>query len=251
MAEVTHLRRGPGAWGLRRLDVRLKLALLAAASLVSLRLGFAGIGLLALPLAAVLLAVTAVSRPRFREVRWVFVLLGFVFAARVLSTDGPPIVAIGAAAISREGLREGALVSLRLALVFMSGAAFIATTRSAEIKAGVEWLCRPLPQVPAARVATMLSLVVRFMPVIVAQAAKTTDAQRARAVENRKNPVYRTVKFAIPLMRRIFETADGLALAMEARCYCEQRTDPEIRAGLRDWVVFAAGAAILAAAWLL
>lgn len=251
MAELTPLHRGPGARGLRRLDVRMKLALLAAVSLVSLRLGFAGIGILALPLAAVIWAVPPGVRPRLREARWILVLLGFVFAARALSTEGSPIAEIGPAALSRAGLREGALVSLRLALVFVSGAAFIATTRSAEIKAGVEWLCRPLPRVPAGRVATMLSLVVRFMPVIVTQASKTADAQRARGVENRRNPVYRTVKFAIPLMRRIFETADGLALAMEARCYCEQRTDPEIRAGWRDWVFFAAGSAVVVAAWSL
>jgi energy-coupling factor transporter transmembrane protein EcfT len=226
----------------------MKLALLAAASLVSLSLGFAGIGILALPLAVVLRTTPAGARPRFREARWVLLLLGFVFAARALSTDGTPLAVAGLAAVTREGLREGALASLRLALVFMAGAAFIATTRSAEIKAGVAWLCRPLPRVPAARVATMLSLVARFMPVILEQAARTTDAQRARAVENRKNPVYRTVKFGIPLMRRVFETADALVLAMEARCYSEQRTDPELRASARDWVVFAAASALVAAA---
>ncbi len=87
----------------------------------------------------------------------------------------------------------------------------------------------------------MLGLVVRFMPVILEQAATTSDAQRARAGENRRNPIRRLTAFGIPLMRRTFETADNLAVAMEARCYSETRTDPRLATGRRDWVVFAAG----------
>ena len=231
-----------------RLDVRLRLALLAGASLIGLRLGFAGIGLLALPLAALLTVLPAGARPRWREARWILLLLGFVFAARALSADGAPLVSLGPAAVTREGLREGALVSLRLALVFLLGAAFVATTPFTEIRAGVERILRPLPGVPAARIATMLALLVRFVPVVLEQAARTGEAQRARAVENRKNPLARTVRFAIPLMRRVFETADRLVLAMEARCYSEHRTGPELRAGARDWAVFLAGAGLIAAA---
>jgi energy-coupling factor transporter transmembrane protein EcfT len=82
----------------------------------------------------------------------------------------------------------------------------------------------------------MMSLIVRFMPVIFQQAKETLDAQRARGVENRKNPVYRLVKLGIPILRRTFERADKLALAMEARCYSENRTDPRLSSGIKDWI---------------
>jgi energy-coupling factor transporter transmembrane protein EcfT len=77
---------------------------------------------------------------------------------------------------------------------------------------------------------------VRFIPFIFEQAKKTAEAQRARGVENRKNPVYRLKMFGIPLMRRIFERADKLVLAMEARCYSENRTDSLLSSGVRDWI---------------
>jgi energy-coupling factor transporter transmembrane protein EcfT len=40
-------------------------------------------------------------------------------------------------------------------------------------------------------------------------------------------------------MRRVFERADNLALAMEARCYSENRTDSLLSSGIRDWIALA------------
>jgi energy-coupling factor transporter transmembrane protein EcfT len=37
-------------------------------------------------------------------------------------------------------------------------------------------------------------------------------------------------------MRRTFERADDLVVAMEARAFTEHRTDPELIADKRDWV---------------
>jgi energy-coupling factor transporter transmembrane protein EcfT len=59
--------------------------------------------------------------------------------------------------------------------------------------------------IPGKRIATMMSLTTRFVPVILNQANETAEAQRARGVENRKNPVYRLIRLGIPLIRRTFE----------------------------------------------
>jgi energy-coupling factor transporter transmembrane protein EcfT len=239
MAELMPPRHG------RVLDVRLKLVLMAGVSVAGLGLGFAGLALLMAVLVILCSVYRPVARVRVGELRWVFFLLALVFIARVFSTDGSVLAAFGPVAVTREGLREGALVCLRLVLVFIAGAAFIATTRSAEIKAGVQWFLKPVPWVPAERVATMLGLVARFMPVILEQAAKTSDAQRARAGENRRNPIRRLTAFGIPLMRRTFETADNLAVAMEARCYSETRTDPDLTTRRKDWLLFGAAVALI------
>ena len=39
------------------------------------------------------------------------------------------------------------------------------------------------------------------------------------------------------MLRRTFERADDLVVAMEARCFTENRTDPEQTAHKRDWWV--------------
>ncbi len=247
MAELTAFAYQPGTSILHLIDVRMKLALVAAASLIGLRLDFAALGLMALPL----LAVAAGCRPSLRiqpgELRWIALLLAFVFVARVLSTEGATVFSLMAFDITREGLREGSLVCLRLALVIMLGSLLMATTRSAAIKAGVQWFLKPLPFISAERVGTMLGLLVRFIPVIFEEVSRTSDAQRARAVENLRNPIRRAVKLGIPIMSRIFERSDQLALAMEARCYSEFPTHPVLKAGLRDWGVFVLGCGWLAA----
>jgi len=81
----------------------------------------------------------------------------------------------------------------------------------------------------------MIGLIIRFLPMILDQARATAEAQRSRGMENRKNPVFRLIKFAVPLLRRTFENADRLAVAMDARCFNEERTEPELISRPADW----------------
>lgn len=246
MAELTGFHYRFGSSVLHRLDVRMKMVLLAAFSAACLHADVAGLLLLGLPLLSVAPANRVPASVHFRELRWLGLLLVLVFVARAASTDGTVVLSIGTLGVSREGAMDGLRVCLRLIFVFLMGSMFVASTRPGDVKAGVQWFLEPLPFVPAERVATMLGLVVRFIPLIFEEVSRTTDAQRARAVENRRNPIYRMVSFGIPLLRRIFEASDRLALAMEARCYAESRTGPELKAGRRDWTVLAAGGGWLA-----
>jgi energy-coupling factor transporter transmembrane protein EcfT len=122
------------------------------------------------------------------------------------------------------------------------GFLLMATTRIAHIRAALVWFLAPIPLVDEKALATMVGLLVRFLPVILFQAAEISDAQRARGIERRKNPLIRLVKFSIPLFRRVFLSADELAAAMQARCYSEQRTLPQLAFGRLDGVAMGAGA---------
>lgn len=237
----------PGATLAHRLDARMKLVLVAGAPLIGLRLDFPALGLMALPLAAMVVGCRRSLRIQAAELRWIALLLAFVWAARVLSAEGTTLFSLMALDITREGLREGTLAGLRLALVFLIGALFMATTRSTEIKAGVQWFLKPLPFISAERAGTMLGLLVRFIPVIFEEVSRVCDAQRARAVENRRSPLRRLAGLGVAIMRRVFARTDGLALAMEARCYSEFRTHPAFKASRRDWGVFMLGCGWLAA----
>lgn len=249
MAELTTFAYRPGRSRLHRLDARMKLILVAVASGIGLRLDFAALGLLALPLLAAAIVCRRGLRIQAGELRWIGLLLAFVMVARGLSADGTTIVGFMGVEITREGLREGALVGLRLAVVFLIGSLLMATTRSTEIKAGVQWYLKPLPFIAAERVGTMLGLLVRFIPMIFEDVAATSDAQRARAVEYRRNPLHRIVKLGVAIMSRILKRSDQLVLAMEARCYSEHRTPPALKASLEDWGILALGCGWLAALW--
>jgi biotin transport system permease protein len=239
MAELNVLGFQAGDSVLHKLDVRFKLLFLVIISLSSLKAFVPTLSLLTLVLMVVLMSTGLSLKTALKDLRYVFWLLLFVFMARSLSVPGSSVIEFKSVSVTREGLYEGAIVCWRLVIVIMTGLSFILTTRSSEIKAAVEWMLKPFPWVPAKRIAIMLSLIVRFIPVIFEQAKKTAEAQRARGVENRKNPVYRLKMFGIPIMRRVFERADNLALAMEARCYSENRTDSLLSSGIRDWITLA------------
>jgi energy-coupling factor transporter transmembrane protein EcfT len=221
---------------LHQLDVRFKLLFLIVISLSSLNAFIPSLVLLTLVLMVVLNHTGLSLKVALKDLRYVLLLLLFVFMARSLSVPGSSVVEFKGVTVTREGLYEGAMVCWRLVIVIMTGLSFVLTTRSSEIKAAVEWMLKPFPWIPAKRIAIMMSLVVRFIPIIFEQVKKTMDAQRARGVENRKNPVYRLKMFSIPLMRRIFERADKLVLAMESRCYSENRTDSLLSSGVKDWI---------------
>ncbi len=244
MAELTSFNYCPGNSYIHSLDVRFKLAVFILCSLATLNAKLptlmAGSILLIIVFVHLRLPVIAI----LREIRFFFLLMFFVFVTRSLTMPGTPFIHINFLLISREGMYDGALIVWRLLIIVFFAIPFMATTRPSEINAAVAWYLTPFPFIPHKRIAMMMSLIMRFIPVIFEQAREIADAQRARGVENRKNPVYRIIKFAIPMIRRTFETADELAVAMEARCYSENRTEPEFTARLRDWMVLMVSACL-------
>ena len=244
MAELTALGFRPGSSIPHRLDARFKLASLALISIAALQADFRGLALLTIPAIAAIRHTRIPLRSIVSEMRYFAVLLLLVFIARALSTPGTPRFALIGISATREGLTAGALACWRLACVVLTGLVFITATRPSEIRGAVIRLLAPVPGIPERRVGTMFSLLVRFIPMIVDQARETADAQRARCIECHRNPVARVVKRAIALLRRIFEDADRLVVAMESRCYTEARTTPACSASRLDWTVLASVAAV-------
>jgi len=236
VAEVSALSFRPGSSVLHRLDVRFKTVFVILISLATLKAGIPGLFILTSVLSIGLIHAGLHLKSALRSLRYVFFFLVFVFMARSLSVSGSPVIEFKFITVTREGIFDGVLVCWRWVVVIMTGLSLILTTRPSEIRAAVEWALNPVPLIPGKRMATMMGLIVRFVPVIFEQAGETLAAQRARCVENRKNPVYRLKMFGIPLMRRIFERADKLALAMEARCYSENRASPRLSSDVWDWL---------------
>lgn len=236
MAELTSFGFSPGDSLLHHLDGRFKLIFIILLSLVCLNLYFVSLAILTVLLLGCIINSRLPLNSRFKELRYFFILLLFVFIARVLSTGGPSLIGNKFITVSQEGLLAGILVCWRLAFIILLGLAFVATTRPSAIKAAVQWFLKPVPFIPEQKVAVMMGLILRFVPVIFDQAQETLEAQRARCVQNRKNPVYRLIKLGFPLLRRTFERADDLVAAMEARGFTENRTGSELVSHPRDWI---------------
>lgn len=238
MAELTTFSFHPGNSLAHQLDVRFKIFFLIVISLISLAGGFKGLSILTTLLIGLTIHSRLPLKSSLREFRFFLILLLLILMARMFSMPGTALIKFKFVEITRPGLVSGARICWRLVIIALLGFVFVFTTRPSEIKAAVQWYLKPFGFIPAKHIATMMGLIVRFIPVILNQAKETTEAQRARCLENRKNPLDRLVRLGIPIIRGTFEQADRLTVAMEARCYSENRTDPALCATRKDWIAF-------------
>jgi energy-coupling factor transporter transmembrane protein EcfT len=235
---------------LNAMDVRFKMACMAVLSIAVLQSGM--MALMGLSLFAMLL--WGCVRLRIMEMiyplRYLVPMLIIIFLARagtVSFFSGDSMVSV---AWDPAGAVDGGLICWRLIVLTCLGVLWMTTTRPAGIRMAVEWFCKPFPGLSGKQVATMMSLMVRFLPVLVEQARETSAAQQCRCVQNRKNPVYRTVSFSLPLLRRTFETADHLADAMESRCFSPEAIRPITwQARRSDWIALIGTAGF--SAWMI
>ena len=93
----------------------------------------------------------------------------------------------------------------------------------------------------------MVGLVVRFIPVLHQQIGETRSALAARAGNQRPFSLRRMRFLVLPTLRRVVLAADQLALAMAARGYQEQRTDPDLHAAAGDGLALALAGGVLLA----
>lgn len=241
MAQLAAFDYCPGGSRIHGLDVRIKIACVVMISLSAVGAVPIELAVLSFLVGGAMVWAGISIRLFFRATRIFFLLLIIVFLARALSFEPgetAPVYLFGIFPIPG-AVAAGVVICWRLIVVVAAGFVFSATSRPKEVKAGVQWYLAPVPRVPEKRVALMLGLIVWFIPRMFRQASEIRDAQRARCVDQRKNPVYRARHFVIPLARKTFEDADKLVLAMEARCYREDRTDPDLSTSRIDWIVAA------------
>ncbi|BBO80752.1 cobalt transporter [Desulfosarcina ovata subsp. sediminis] len=245
MGELTSFGFTPGRSVLHRMDPRTKQVLLILLGGVCLKGNIAFLGLLTLTLGLLGHAAGLSISRLIAETRYFLYLLVVVFIARAVRFSGSwiPVFSMGSMA-------EAGMVCWRLFLVVVMGILLVATTRVAHIRAALVWFLTPVPGVNSRMAATMVGLVVRFLPLILFQAAEMAEAQRARCIDRRKNPLAHLMHATIPLFRRVFLGADELAAAMQARCYSDHRTLPDLAFSRSDAISLGAALVISATAFL-
>lgn len=161
-----------------------------------------------------------------RTVRGLLVLLVFTCLINMFFTPGEQVLwQWGVLRLTEEGIRRSGLMLLRLlALVIFSGILTFTTTPIALADA-LESLCRPLKRFgfPVHEFSMMMTIALRFIPVLLEEADKIVKAQRSRGGDMRsgslKQRVNSIVAVIVPLLFNALKRADDLAIAMEARAY--------------------------------
>jgi energy-coupling factor transport system permease protein len=212
---------------LHRLDPRTKL--LATLGLMMAVLSAPGFGPLLLFCAFLGLAIALSRLPvllvlkNLRPFLWLFF---FTFALHALLTPGRVLWLLPYTdfAVTDQGMRQGAFFSLRLSAVILTASLLTLTTSPLELTSGLERLFRPLRRFgfPAQELALMVTIALRFIPVLVDEAERLRKAQLARGADFGGGPLRRAqnlIPLLVPLFVSAFDRADRLALAMESRCY--------------------------------
>ncbi len=154
-----------------------------------------------------------------------FILL-FSLAFNVLLTDGEHrLLKWGIIVISTEGIKQAAYMAVRLIMLIMGSSLMTYTTTPNQLTDGLEKSLGFLNRIkiPVHEIAMMMSIALRFIPILIEETDKIMKAQMARGADFESGRLMQRVKSMIPLLVPLFVSAfrraSDLAMAMEARCY--------------------------------
>lgn len=127
--------------------------------------------------------------------------------------------------ITDEGLRTAGFMTVRLIYLILGSSLMTFTTTPNALTDGIEKLLWPLRKikVPVHEIAMMMSIALRFIPILLEETDKIIKAQIARGADLDSGNIIQKAKAMIPILVPLFVSAfrraTDLAMAMEARCY--------------------------------
>ena len=211
---------------IHRLDPRTKLlgTLLFIISLFCMDSAW-GYGLAAVFLAMTIRLSKVPLKFMVRGLKAVLVLLLISVSLNLFLTPGREIFRLGFLKITWEGLRTAVFMAVRLIFLVLGSSVMTLTTTPNELTDGLEKGLGFLKRVgvPVHEVAMMMSIALRFIPILIEEADKIMKAQMARGADFESGNIVQRAKSMVPLLVPLFisafRRATDLAMAMEARCY--------------------------------
>lgn len=155
----------------------------------------------------------------------VVLLLITVLFNLFLTGTGTILFQAGFLKITDQGLRTAVFMAVRLVFLIMGASLMTFTTTPNALTDGIEKLLYPLNRIkiPVHEVAMMMSIALRFIPILLEETDKIMKAQIARGADFESGNIIQRAKSMIPILVPLFVSAfrraNDLALAMEARCY--------------------------------
>ena len=197
----------PGDSLVHRLSAGTKLLILFAAS--AALFAVSGIAVHAIELAAIAVLFRIAGLPwrdTLHQLRPALLFLVPIFLFHVFVTDW----ALGLETV------------LRIVVLLLLAVLVTLTTRLSDMIDVIERAARPLRHVGVnpSKVGMMLSMVIRFIPLMVREAQEILEAQRARGLDRS------AIALLVPLLIKTLKMADNLSDAIDARGYDAQTVVP-------------------------
>ena len=154
-----------------------------------------------------------------------FIILLITVLFNLFLIPGKEIWSLGFLTITVEGVQQAVKIGIRLIYLVMGSSVMTLTTTPNQLTDGLERILRPLNKikVPVHEISMMMSIALRFIPILMEETDKIMKAQIARGADFESGNLIQKAKNMIPLLVPLFisafRRADDLAMAMEARCY--------------------------------
>lgn len=160
-----------------------------------------------------------------KGMKTILLLLLITVVFNLFLTPGTPLITLWKLTITYEGLRTAVFMAIRLTFLIIGSSVMTLTTTPNNLTDGMEKMMRPLKviKVPVHEVAMMMSIALRFIPILLEETDKIMKAQIARGADFESGNLIKRAKALVPLLVPLFisafRRANDLAMAMEARCY--------------------------------
>lgn len=179
---------------------------------------------------AFLAAVIKVSKVPFKFIvkglkPIVMLLMITVLFNLFLTRTGNVVVSFWIIKLTDVGIRTAVFMAVRLIYLILGSSIMTFTTTPNALTDGIEKLLWPLQKihVPVHEIAMMMSIALRFIPILLEETDKIMKAQIARGADLESGNIIQKAKAMIPILVPLFVSAfrraNDLAMAMEARCY--------------------------------
>ena len=226
MRDITIGQYYPADSVLHRLDPRVKL-IGTFAFLFSL---FAGKGIVSYVIATIFLgSMIKLSKVPFKMIikglKAIIIILLITVSFNLFLTQGEVIFQLGFLKVTKEGISVAVFMGLRLIYLVMGASIMTLTTTPNDLTDGLESVLGPLKKIkiPVHEIAMMMSIALRFIPILMEETDRIMKAQKARGADFESGNLIEKAKAMVPLLVPLFisafRRANDLAMAMEARCY--------------------------------
>ena len=176
-------------------------------------------------LAAVIRLTQVPVRFILKGLKAIVILLLISVSFNLFLTNGRVIFQIGFLKVTHEGLRLAVFMGLRLMYLVIGSSVMTLTTTPNQLTDGLERSlgCLNRLHVPVHEISMMMSIALRFIPILIEETDKIMKAQMARGADFESGNLVQRAKSMIPILVPLFVSAfrraTDLAMAMEARCY--------------------------------
>ena len=161
-----------------------------------------------------------------RGLKSIIIILLITVSFNLFLTPGTSIIDVWLLRhITWEGLEKAVYMGIRLILLILGSSIMTLTTTPNALTDGLEKSLGFLKKVkiPVHEIAMMMSIALRFIPILVEETDKIMKAQMARGADFESGNLIQKAKNMVPLLVPLFisafRRANDLAMAMEARCY--------------------------------